>query len=45
MTEEQRKKLHECGVDGFLDKPYGDADAINIVRSTLAAQGKARPAK
>ena len=42
MTEEQREKLQEYGVDAFLDKPYGDADAINIVRSTLAAKTGAK---
>ena len=38
MTEEQRDKLQEYGVDGFLDKPYGDGDAINIVTATLAGE-------
>ena len=36
MSEEQRDKLQEYGVDGFLDKPYGDTDAIRTVRSVLA---------
>ena len=36
MTEEQRDKLKEYGVDGFLDKPYSDQDALNEVRSVLA---------
>ena len=36
MTEEQRDKLKEYGVDGFLDKPYSDQDAINEVKSVLA---------
>lgn len=36
MTEEQRDKLKEYGVDGFLDKPYGEEDALKIVRSVLA---------
>jgi two-component system, cell cycle sensor histidine kinase and response regulator CckA len=35
MSEEQRDKLQEYGVDGFLDKPYGDTDAIRTVRSVL----------
>ena len=37
MTEEQRDKLQEYGVDGFLDKPYGDTDAIKIVNSILSS--------
>ena len=37
MSEEQRDKLQEYGVDGFLDKPYGDTDAINIVTSILSS--------
>ncbi len=36
MTEEQRDKLKEHGIDGFLDKPYSDQDALNEVRSVLA---------
>ena len=36
MTEEQRDKLKEYGVDGFLDKPYSEEDALNVVRSVLA---------
>ena len=36
MTEEQRDKLKEYGVDGFLDKPYSDQDALNEVKSVLA---------
>jgi CheY-like chemotaxis protein len=36
MTEEQRDKLKEYGIDGFLDKPYSDQDAINEVKSVLA---------
>ena len=36
MSEDQRDKLREYGVDGFLDKPYGDGDAIRTVRSVLA---------
>jgi signal transduction histidine kinase/CheY-like chemotaxis protein len=35
MSEEQRDKLREYVVDGFLDKPYRDADAIKIVRQLL----------
>ena len=36
MSEEQRDKLKEFGVDGYLDKPFGDkevADIIQTVRS------------
>jgi two-component system, cell cycle sensor histidine kinase and response regulator CckA len=40
MTEEQRDKLREYGVDGFLDKPYGDMDAINIVRHVLSQEAQ-----
>ncbi len=36
MSEEQRDRLKEYGVDGFLDKPYGEEDALNVVRSVLA---------
>ncbi len=36
MTEEQRGKLKDYGVDGFLDKPYGEEDALKVVRSVLA---------
>ncbi len=35
MTEEQRDKLKEYGVDGFLDKPYTGPDALAAVRSVL----------
>ncbi len=37
MSEEQRDKLQEYGVDGFLDKPYGDTDVIDIVASVLSS--------
>ena len=40
MTEEQRDKLKDYGVDGFLDKPYGEEDALKVVRAVLA---KAQP--
>jgi two-component system, cell cycle sensor histidine kinase and response regulator CckA len=36
MTEEQRRKLQEYGVDAFLDKPYSDMEAINKVRYALS---------
>lgn len=45
MTEEQRDKLQEYGVDGFLDKPYRDADAVGIVTSTLAPVNEAQAAE
>lgn len=45
MTEEQRDKLQEYGVDGFLDKPYTDADAINTVASALGSEDEARMAE
>jgi len=35
MSEEQREKLKEHGVQGFLDKPYGEAEVIGMVRSIL----------
>ena len=37
MSEEQRDKLQEYGVDGFLDKPYGDTDVIDIAHSVLSS--------
>jgi two-component system, cell cycle sensor histidine kinase and response regulator CckA len=40
MSEEQRDKLQEYGVDGFLDKPYGDTDAINMVRYVLCQEAR-----
>jgi hypothetical protein len=36
MTEEQRDNLKEYGVDGFLDKPYGEEEALGVVKSVLA---------
>jgi nitrogen-specific signal transduction histidine kinase/CheY-like chemotaxis protein len=45
MTEEQRDKLQEYGVDGFLDKPYRDADAISKVASALGSGDEARVAE
>jgi CheY-like chemotaxis protein len=41
MTEEQRDKLSEYGVDGFLDKPYGDTDAVRTVRSVMTRSKEA----
>ena len=37
MSEEQREKLQEYGVDAFLDKPYGDTDVIDTVTSVLSS--------
>jgi signal transduction histidine kinase/ActR/RegA family two-component response regulator len=36
MTEEQRDKLLEYGVDGFLDKPYSDMEAVEKIRQVLS---------
>jgi two-component system, cell cycle sensor histidine kinase and response regulator CckA len=36
MSEEQRDKLQEYGVDGFLDKPYSDTEAVNVIRLVLS---------
>lgn len=36
MSEEQREKLKEYGVDGFLDKPFKDEDAMSIISKVLA---------
>ena len=36
MSEDQREKLKEFRVDGFLDKPYNDKDVINAVSRTLS---------
>ena len=35
MSEDQREKLKEFRVDGFLDKPYNDRDVIKAVSRTL----------
>ena len=35
MSEDQREKLQEYRVDGFLDKPYNDRDVIKAVSQTL----------
>lgn len=40
MTEEQRDKLQEYGVDGFLDKPYSDMEAIEKIRQVLSRQAR-----
>ncbi len=36
MSEEQRKKLKELNVDGFLDKPFKDDGALSIIGEVLA---------
>jgi signal transduction histidine kinase/CheY-like chemotaxis protein len=36
MSEEQRDKLQDCSVDGFLDKPYSDSDAVDTIRFVLS---------
>jgi two-component system, cell cycle sensor histidine kinase and response regulator CckA len=46
MSEEQRDKLQEYGVDGFLDKPYSDTDAVNTIKLVLSqSHGDARDTK
>ncbi len=42
MSEEQREKLKELGVQGFLDKPYGEMEAVGMVRSMFADSGDDR---
>jgi len=37
MSEDQREKLNEFRVDGFLDKPYNDKDVIKAVSRTLTS--------
>ncbi len=41
MSEEQRDKLKEHGVDAFLDKPYVDTDVIDLVKMVLSAEQQA----
>jgi CheY-like chemotaxis protein/anti-sigma regulatory factor (Ser/Thr protein kinase) len=36
MNEGQREKLKGWGINAFLDKPYRDADVLNLVRKVLA---------
>jgi two-component system, cell cycle sensor histidine kinase and response regulator CckA len=36
MSEEQRERLKEYGVDAFLDKPFRDKDVIRTIISTLS---------
>ena len=35
MNEDQREKLQEYRIEGFLDKPYNDKDVLNVVSGTL----------
>ncbi|HOW55390.1 MAG TPA: response regulator [Syntrophorhabdaceae bacterium] len=39
MSEEQRAKLQEYKVDGFLDKPFKDQDVLEIVAKMLSEEG------
>jgi FixJ family two-component response regulator len=36
MSEEQRDRLKEFGIEDFLDKPYRDQDVIASVKRILA---------
>lgn len=36
MSEEQRAKLKEYKVDGFLDKPFKDQDALEVIAKVLS---------
>ncbi|HEY3276086.1 MAG TPA: ATP-binding protein, partial [Syntrophorhabdaceae bacterium] len=36
MSEDQRERLREYRVDGFLDKPYKDKDVVRIITQILA---------
>ncbi len=36
MSEDQRERLRECRVEGFLDKPYKDRNVIRIVNRILS---------
>ena len=40
MSEQQRKKLQELNVDGFLDKPFKDDDALSIIGEVLSKDRK-----
>jgi CheY-like chemotaxis protein len=35
MSEQQRAKLKEYRVDGFLDKPFKDDDALSLIAEVL----------
>lgn len=36
MSEEQRDRLKEFGIEDFLDKPYREEDVLSSIRRTLA---------
>ncbi len=36
MSEEQRERLKEYRVDGFLDKPYNDKDVLRSIVNILS---------
>jgi CheY-like chemotaxis protein len=36
MSEQQRAKLKELRVDGFLDKPFKDDDALSLIKEVLS---------
>jgi hypothetical protein len=38
MSEQQRAKLKELRVDGFLDKPFKDDDALSVIMEVLERQ-------
>jgi len=45
MSEEQRDRLKEFGIEDFLDKPYRDQDVINSVTKILSrGRSAANPA-
>ena len=38
MSEDQRDKLKNWGIDAFLDKPYRDQDVLSVVRKQTCAR-------
>ena len=36
MSENERDKLKNWGINAFLDKPYRDQDVLSVVRKQLA---------
>lgn len=40
MSEEQRTKLNEYHVNGFLDKPFKDDDALAVIRQVMEEDGQ-----
>ncbi len=40
MSEQQREKLQELNVDGFLDKPFKDDNALSIIGEVLSKDRK-----